>query len=87
MNKTNYQDYYYLLYKLRSDPKLWIIDESDNKFYLINKIKNIKSNKEVYYIVAKKHTVNYIKDKLDSKLKKFEIFKVDSKCKLVHNTE
>jgi hypothetical protein len=82
MNKT----YYYLLYKLRSHPTLWIIDESDNKFYLINKIKKIKSNEEVYYLVEKEHTVNYIKDKLDSKLKKFVIFKMDSKCKLIHNS-
>ena len=31
--------------------------------------------------------MDYIKNKLDSKFIRFEIFKVDRKCKLVHNTE
>ena len=35
----------------------------------------------------KKYSMDYIKNKLDSKFIRFGIFKVDRKCKLVHNTE
>jgi len=90
MNKPNYKDYhdyYYLLYKLRNSPTLWIVDESVYKKELLERIKHFYTDKEVYYIVSKKYSMDYIKNKLDSKFIRFEIFKVDSKCKLVHITE
>lgn len=90
MNKTihsGYQDYYYLLYKLRNSPLLWIVDESVYKKDLLKRIKNFYSDKEVYYIISKKYSVEHIKNKLDSKFIRFEIFKTDNSCKLLHNTE
>ena len=87
MNKTNYHKYYYLLYKLRNSPTLCIVDESVYKKDLFERIKHFYSDKEVYYIISKKNSMDYIKNKLDSKFIRFEIFKVDRKCKLVHNTE
>ena len=96
MNKTmqnNYNDYsdytnyYYLLYKLRNSSTFWIVDESIYKKDLLERIKNFNSKKEIYYIVSKKYSIEYIKDKLDSKFIRFEKFKIDSNCKLLHNTE
>lgn len=90
MNKPNYKDYhdyYYLLYKLRNSPTLWIVDESVYKKELLERIKHFYTDKEVYYIVSKKYSMDYIKNKLDSKFIRFEIFKTDKRCKLVHITE
>lgn len=87
MNKTDYKDYYYLLYKLRTSPTLWIIDESVYKKDLLERIKYFYSNNEVYYIVSKKYSMEYINEKLDSKFIRFQTFKIDNKCQLLHNTE
>ena len=90
MNKTNsygYKNYYYLLYKLRKDPILWIVDESINKDDLLYRIKNINSKEEIYYIVSKKYSQEYIKDILDTKFFRFQKFKVDQNCKIEYNTE
>ena len=93
MNKTKYKkyldysDYFYLLYKLRNSPILWIVDESVYKKDLLERIKHFYSDKEVYYIISKKYSMEDIKNKLDSKFIRFEIFKTDKMCKLVHNTE
>ena len=90
MNKImhkDYHEYYYLLYKLRNSPILWIVDESVYKKDLLERIKHFYSDKEVYYIISKNYSMDYIKNKLNSKFTRFEIFKTDSKCKLVHNTE
>ena len=92
MNKTKYKkyldysDYFYLLYKLRNSPTLWIVDESLYKKDLLERIKNFHSDKEIYYIVSKKYSMEYINEKLDSKFIRFEIFKTDNNYKLVHYT-
>lgn len=83
----DYHDYYYLLYKSRNSPTLWVVDESVYKKDFLERINNFHSEKEVYYIVSKKYSTEYINEKLESKFIRFQIFKVDSKCKLVHNTE
>ena len=82
-----YKNYYYLLYKLKNSPLLWIVDESLNKKDLLDRIKNFYSEKEVYYIVSKKYSIEHIKNKLDSKFIRFKIFKIDNKCKLIHYKE
>ena len=87
MNKTTYKNYYYLVYKLRNSSTLWIVDESIYKKHFLKRIKNFYSNEEVYYVISKKYSNEYIKNKLYSKFIKFEIFKIDNKCKMVHNTE
>ena len=60
MNKDS-QDYYYLLYKLRNSPLLWIVDESIYKKDLLERIKHFYSDKEVYYIISKKYPWNILK--------------------------
>ena len=87
MNKIGYQNYYYLLYKLRNSPTLWVVDESVYKKDLLERIKHFYSDKEVYYIISIKYSMDYIKKKLDSKFIKFTTFKLDNECKLIHNTE
>ena len=87
MNDKDYHDYYYLVYKLRKSPALWIVDESVYKEDLLKRIKHFYSDKEVYYIISKKYSIDYIKKKYDSKFIRFQVFKVDSKCKIVHSTE
>lgn len=90
MNKiihSDYQDYYYLVYKLRKDPILWIVDESINKYDLLYRIKNINSKEEIYYIISKKYSLEYIEDILDTKFFRFQKFKVDQHCKIEYNTE
>lgn len=90
MNKKKtyiYHDYYYLLYKLRNSPTLWIVDESVYKKDIFDKIKYFYSDKEVYYIISKKYSIDHIKNKLDSKFIRFQTFKIDNKCQLLHNTE
>ena len=59
--KEGYKNYYYLLYKLRNSPLLSIVDESIYKKDLLEKIKNFYSDKEVYYIVSKKYSIEHIK--------------------------
>lgn len=81
-----YQDYYYLLYKLKNSPTLWIVDESIYKKDLLERIIYCQSDKEVYYIVSN-YSIDYIKNKLDSKFIRFEIFEVDLNCKIEYNTE
>ena len=83
----DYHDYYYLLYKLKNSPTLWIVDETIYKKDLLERIKHFYSDKEVYYIVSKKYSKEYINEKLDSKFIRFQTFKLDNKCKLVHITE
>lgn len=87
MNRIIHKDYYYLLYKLKNSSSLWIVDKSVNKNDLLERIKDFYSEKEVYYIVSKKYSNDYIKNILDSKFIRFKTFKVDNKCKFIYNTE
>ena len=42
-------NYYYLLYKLKHRPELWIVKEDINKLNLVKSIENFDSNVEKYY--------------------------------------
>ena len=46
-------NYYYLLYKISTSPNLWIVDEADNKQTLYERVKDVYSTKEIYYIIKK----------------------------------
>ena len=87
MNNISFHDYYYLVYKLKSNPTLWIVDESIHKEDLTGKIKNISSKEEIYYVISKKYASNLIEKKLESKFKRFRIFKIDKYCKLIYKTQ
>lgn len=81
-----YQNYYYLTYKLNTSSLLWIIDESIYKDDLFDKIFDIESKEEVYYIIQKKYPKIFIDSKLSTKFKRFMKFKINNKCKIIYNT-
>ena len=80
-------NYYYLLYKLRRNPKLWIIEESQDKILLIDRVKKINSKDEIYFIYRKIYTKTELETILNSKFKRFQNFKLDYTCKLIFQTE
>ena len=83
-----FYNYYYLVYKLKTDDKLWIVDESDSEKDLIDQIYNYSDNDiEKYYIIKKKYTKYYLNKILNSKFKRFQLFKIDIGCKIVYDTE
>lgn len=53
---------YYLVYKIKSSPTLWIADiyETIDK-KLIKYVENFQSSQEVYYIVSKKTIIMIMK--------------------------
>lgn len=74
---------YYLLYKLKHSPTMWVINvmEYPDEFY--DKFKNIKSPDEKYYIVMK--NVENIEDELD--FKRFTIFNKDQNCHIINESK
>ena len=79
-------NYYYLLYKLKHRPELWIVKEDINKLNLVKSIENFDSNVEKYYIVEKKYTSGEINMLKEIDFQQFRLFKVDKSCKLVYST-
>lgn len=73
---------YFLLYKLKDSPFMWISNVMDtpNEFY--DNYKDIKSSYEKYYIIEKK-----VKD-LESALnfRRFTIFNKDKDSKILYET-
>lgn len=70
---------YYLVYKIKSSPTLWIanIYESIDK-KLIKYVENFHSSQEIYYIVSKiNNTCHY------ENIKQFTIFNLDDDCELI----
>ena len=70
---------YYLVYKIKSSPILWIanIYETIDK-NLIKYVENFQSSQEVYYIVSKKNN-NYDYENI----KQFTILNLDNDCELI----
>lgn len=79
-------NYYYLLYKLKHRPELWIVKEDINKLNLVKSIEDFDSNVEKYYIVEKKYTSREIELIREIDFQQFRLFKVDKSCKLVYST-
>ncbi len=74
---------YYLLYKLAQSPMLWIIQASDDKYELFDRIENFKSTYEQYYIVKR-----YVTDLEEQfKIKHFNIFQLTGYDIIIHKTK
>jgi hypothetical protein len=70
---------YYLLYKIKSSPTLWIVNiyEKINKD-LIEYVENFQSFQEVYYLVSSN---NFSLD-IDN-IKQFTTLNLDNNCELI----
>jgi hypothetical protein len=70
---------YYLIYKVKTSPTLWIanIYETIDK-KLIKYVENFQSSQEVYYLVSKKNN-NYDYENI----KQFTILNLDNNCELI----
>lgn len=68
-------NYYYLVYKVKNSNILWIFDESNNKDELFNRISDVNSNNETYYIIKKKYNKEIIDIISKTKFKRFKKFK------------
>lgn len=73
---------YFLLYKLKDSPFMWISNVMDTPNVFYNDYKDIKSSYEKYYIIEKK-----VKD-LESALnfRRFTIFNKDKDSKILYET-
>tara|TARA_Y100000389_G_scaffold192924_1_gene221114 strand:+ start:9327 stop:9578 length:252 start_codon:yes stop_codon:yes gene_type:complete len=67
----NSRPYFYLLYKIISSPNLWIVTTSEDVDYLYDKIDNVKSTEEEYYLI--KRNIYNKEEFVDTK--QFTIFK------------
>ena len=73
---------YYLVYKLKKSPILWIVNVMDNP-YDFDEFKNVISYDEKYYIILK-----HVKDiEKEIKFKKFTIFKKDKNCQIISESK
>lgn len=73
---------YYLIYKLKHSPTMWVINIMDHPQEFFERFKDIKSREEKYYIIMK--NVKDIDDELE--FKRFSIFKKDKNCHIINET-
>ena len=73
---------YYLIYKLKHSPTMWIINVMEHPYDFYEQLKNINSDSEKYYIIMK--NVKDIYDELE--FKRFTIFKKDKYCEIISET-
>lgn len=71
---------FFLLYKLKLSPFLWIVNVDDNINIFKDFINNVYSDEETYYIVEKK--VENIDDYL-IKFKRFSLYKKDKNDRII----
>ena len=81
-----YYKYYYLVYKLKSSPLLWIIEESEYFTELKERIKNFVSNIENYYIIMTSYNKKELTKINNTKFKRFENFTVNKNCEIIYQT-
>ncbi len=80
-------NYYYLLYKIKNNSTLWIVDEDYNKKILLNRIKEVSSSrKETYFVVKKRYMQSKLENMIDDKFKQFRQFKIDRFCTIIYKT-
>ena len=77
---------YYLLYKLKTSPHLWIVTIDNNIDYLLDKLKDFISNFENYYIIERQIENSDIYFNLKDNLQQFEIFKKKNTDKIIFVT-
>lgn len=81
MNTYNLYNNYYILYKIKTSPILWVVDILENiNDELIKNIQNYTSDIETYYLIYK------VNDNTDI-LKRFNKFKIDNSCKLITSSD
>ena len=73
---------YFLIYKLKNSPIMWISNVMDTPCEFYEKFKNTKSEYEKYYIIKKK--VNDLESALN--FKRFTIFEKTNDCKILYET-
>lgn len=66
---------YYLLYKIKASPLLWIVTIDNNNFDLLERLKDFNSNFENYYIIERQIENSDIYFNLIDNLQQFQIFK------------
>lgn len=74
---------YYLLYKLKTSPLLWIVTIDNNIDNFLDKLKDFKSNFENYYIIERVIENSYIYFNLIDNLQQFEVFKKKNTDKII----
>lgn len=73
-------NYYYLLYKISTSSNLWIVDEADNRQTLYERVKDVYSTKEIYYIIKKRLSLNEFEEVSNTEFKRFKLYnKLDNK--------
>ena len=78
---------YYLLYKLKISPIYWIVKVENDKNLLLEHIENFKSKYENYYIIERKIEICNEQDIEDEcSIKQFNIFKLNTKDKIIDQT-
>lgn len=70
---------FYLLYRIKGNNKYWIVNKNNDKEYLMENHKNLKTNnKEEYTLVDSKNMHdNFYFDS-------FELFKFNENCKVIY---
>jgi molybdopterin-guanine dinucleotide biosynthesis protein len=81
-----FYNYYYLVYKISSDDTLWIVDESEDFQTLQDIIGHYQSNVDQYLIIKTKHSRFKIISIHNSNFKRFKIFKLHQKSKIIYKT-
>ena len=74
---------FFLLYKLKLSPFLWIVKVDDNINIFKDFIDNVYSDEEIYYIVEKKveNIDNYL-----TNFKRFTLYKKDKNDNIIYQT-
>ena len=73
---------YYLVYKLKTSHKLWLVNVMDNPSYFYDNFKHLRSPHEKYYIIMR------FVDDIDNELnfKRFTKFNKDETCNIINET-
>jgi len=89
LNNSNYDNseeltkLYYLLYKLKNSEIIWIVTTSQYRSELKERIKNVSSDVEKYFIVE----LDIPYSQLDNKIKQFTKFDDDEECYLLYESK
>lgn len=81
-------NYYYLLYKISTSSNLWIVDEADNRQTLYERVKDVYSTKEIYYIIKKRLSLNEFEEVSNTEFKRFKLYNQldNKKSEVVYRT-
>lgn len=80
----HYIKIYILLYKVKNNPKRWIVKFSEDFYELKDILKNVQNNEKSignYYIIKRVENISI----LDENFKQFQIYKNEYNDKLVYS--